>query len=135
MIENGSLNAYQRRLRIVQQIQEIGEVRIADLIQQFGVSDTAIRRDLTILGNNGQVRRIHGGALAVGRSLAGLSFQANAMRHYKEKCCIGQAAAALVQPGESIILDSGTTTLEVALALANAITNAHAGFMPILLSC
>ncbi|OGO34919.1 MAG: hypothetical protein A2Z16_06760 [Chloroflexi bacterium RBG_16_54_18] len=125
MIENGSLNAYQRRSRIFQQIQEIGEVRIADLIQQFGVSDTAIRRDLTILENNGQVRRIHGGALAVGRSLAGLSFQTNAVRHYKEKCNIGQAAAALVQPGESIILDSGTTTLEVALALANTNTNAQ----------
>jgi DeoR family transcriptional regulator, aga operon transcriptional repressor len=125
MIENESLNAYQRRLKIIQQIQEKGEIRIADLTQKYGVSDTAIRRDLNILERDGQMRRIHGGAVAVGRSLASMSFQNNAIRHMKEKSSIGKAAAGLVKPGESIILDSGTTTLEVALALPSAIPNSQ----------
>lgn len=123
MIENGSINAYQRRQRIVKQVQEFGEVRIAELTQQFGVSDTAIRRDLNLLERNGQVRRIHGGAVTIVRSPAGKTFQTSAKRHHQEKSCIGQAAANLVQPGESIILDSGTTTLEVALALQNSLSS------------
>jgi DeoR/GlpR family transcriptional regulator of sugar metabolism len=125
MIENGSLNAHQRRLQIIQQIQESGSIRIADLMQKFGVSDTAIRRDLNILENNGQLHRIHGGAVAVGRSFVGTSFQTKLMQHREEKCCIGQTAADLVQPGESIILDSGTTTLEVALALSKSVSNSQ----------
>jgi DeoR family transcriptional regulator of aga operon len=123
MIENGSLNAHQRRLQIVQQVQESGSIRIADLIHQFGVSDTAIRRDLNILESDGQLRRIHGGAVAIGRSSAGISFHTKAMQYKEEKCHIGQAAANLVNPGESIVLDSGTTTLEVARALPGNINN------------
>jgi len=125
MIEIGFLNAHQRRLQIVQQIQESGSIRTAELIQKFGVSDTAIRRDLNILEDDGQLRRVHGGAVAVGRSIAGTSFQTKAMQYREEKCCIGQTAASLVKPGESIILDSGTTTLEVALALPGIVTNSQ----------
>lgn len=120
MLDNGSVTTHQRRLQILQQVQESGSIRIADLMQKFGVSDTAIRRDLNILEDEGQLRRIHGGAVAVGRSIIGTSFQAKASLHREEKSCIGQAAAELVKPGESVILDSGTTTLEVALALSGS---------------
>jgi len=125
MLENGSLTAHQRRLQIIQQIQESGSIRTAELIQKFGVSDTAIRRDLNILEDDGQLRRVHGGAVVVGRSIAGASFQTKTMQYREEKCCIGQVAAGLVKPGESIILDSGTTTLEVALALPGIVTNSQ----------
>jgi DeoR/GlpR family transcriptional regulator of sugar metabolism len=117
MDEKNQFSAHQRRLKIVQQIQEQGSIRVAELIQEFGVSDTAIRRDLNILEERKLVQRIHGGALAVPRLQAGSTFAAKSQQQIQEKSCIGQVAASMIQPGESILLDSGTTVLEVALAI------------------
>lgn len=109
--------AHQRRLEIAQQVQNQGSVRVAELMRAFRVTDTSIRRDLEILESQGRLRRIHGGAVAIGRSQAPQSFQVKLREHPQEKARIGAAAARLVQAGESIILDSGTTVLEVALHL------------------
>jgi len=111
------LTAHQRRLKIAQQVQNQGSVRVAELMRAFRVTDTSIRRDLEILESQGRLRRIHGGAVAVGRSQAPQSFQVKLREHPQEKARIGAAAAQLVCAGESIILDSGTTVLEVALHL------------------
>ncbi len=111
------LTAHQRRLKIAQQVQEQGSVRVSELIRTFRVTDTSIRRDLEILESQNRLRRIHGGAVATARSQAPQSFQTKTREHPTEKTRIGVAAAALVHAGESIILDSGTTVLEVALHL------------------
>ncbi len=111
------LTAHQRRLKIAQQVQDHGSVRVAELTHTFRVTDTSIRRDLEILESQGRLRRIHGGAVASARSQAPQSFQAKAREHPNEKAGIGATAAALVRAGESILLDSGTTVLEVALHL------------------
>jgi len=115
------LSAHQRRLKIAQQVQDVGSVRVADLVRMFHVTDTSIRRDLEILESQGRVRRIHGGAVASAWSLAPQSFPVKAREHPEEKARIGAAAAALVRPGESILLDSGTTVLQVALHLPKAL--------------
>lgn len=112
-----SRTAHQRRLEIAQQVQNQGSVRVTELMRAFRVTDTSIRRDLEILESQGRLRRIHGGAVAIGRSQAPQSFQVKLREHPQEKARIGAAAARLVQAGESIILDSGTTVLEVALHL------------------
>ena len=112
-----SLNAHQRRLKIARQVQDSGSVRVAELMRSFHVTDTSIRRDLEILESQGRLRRIHGGAVASAHTLAPQSFQAKAREHPIEKTRIGAAAAARVRPGESILFDSGTTVLEVALHL------------------
>lgn len=112
-----SRTAHQRRLEIVQQVQSQGSVRVTELMRAFHVTDTSIRRDLEILESQGRLRRIHGGAVAIGRSQAPQSFQVKLREHPQEKARIGAAAARLVHAGESIILDSGTTVLEVALHL------------------
>lgn len=111
------LTAHQRRLKIAAQVQEHGSVRVAELVRAFRVTDTSIRRDLEILESQGRLRRIHGGAVASARTQAPQSFLVKARLHPEEKARIGAAAAALVQPGESILLDSGTTVLQVALHL------------------
>lgn len=112
-----SLTAHQRRLKIAQQVQDQGSVRVAELMRTFRVTDTSIRRDLAILEAQGRLRRLHGGAVASARSQAPQSFQAKTRDHPEEKARIAAAAAALVRAGESILLDSGTTVLEVALHL------------------
>jgi len=112
-----SITAHQRRLKIAHQVQDRGSVRVAELMRAFRVTDTSIRRDLAILETQGRLRRIHGGAVASAHTQAPQSFQAKARLHPEEKARIGATAAALVLPGESILLDTGTTVLEVALHL------------------
>ena len=119
MDESNSLSAYNRRQKIILQVQETGSVRVTDLMETYQVSDTAIRRDLNILEERGVLRRIHGGAVSVGLQEALTSFQSKIRQCKDEKCRIGRMAANMVKPGESIILDSGTTALEVARALPN----------------
>jgi len=111
------LGAHQRRLNIAKQAQDYGSVRVSELMRAYHVTDTSIRRDLEILETQGRVRRFHGGAVATTRSQALESFQTKTREHPEEKRRIGTAAAALVVAGESILLDSGTTVLQVALNL------------------
>ncbi len=115
------LTAHQRRLKIAQQVQDVGSVRVAELTRAFRVTDTSIRRDLEILESQGRLRRIHGGAVASARSQAPQSFQVKGREHPDEKERIGAAAMALVRAGESILLDSGTTVVQVALHLPKAL--------------
>ncbi len=121
------LSAHQRRLNIAQQVQEQGSVRVADLIRAYRVTDTSIRRDLEILETQGRLRRIHGGAVASARSQAPQSFQVKERQHPNEKERIGAAAVRLICHGDSVLLDSGTTVLQVAMHLPRQVN----GGMPL----
>lgn len=81
-------------------------------------SNVTIRKDLEILHKQGLIDRTHGGALpAQSGDLLDVGLHDKEKLHRKEKERIGQAAAALVGEGESVVLDSGTTTTAVAQAL------------------
>lgn len=121
MARNKQIPANQRRVQILQQVHGHGSVRLAELMHMFGLSDTTIRRDLSILEEQQHLKRIRGGAIALRPALASAPFYDKAREHYEEKARIGMAAANLVNPGESIILDSGTTPLQVAIALLQVI--------------
>ncbi len=84
---------------------------------EFGVSESTIRRDLRDLEESGLVERTHGGALPADSTLAEPTFAEKTDQHLAEKQAIGLLAASLVRDGDSVILDAGTTTLEVARAL------------------
>lgn len=103
------LNERQRQMldRIVQE----GEVRIADLREAFQVTEMTIRRDLEKLEEAGSVRRTFGGAIFVGQDVA---LKERSALYTEEKIRIGRKAASLIRPGESIFLDGGTTTLQIA---------------------
>lgn len=95
-------------------LQEGRRLRVADLVREFGVTDTSIRRDLAILEAKGQLLRVHGGAVAR-ESFNDTRPLTDRMRlHLAEKQRIGKAAAGLIKPGEIVLFDCGTTTLQVA---------------------
>jgi DeoR/GlpR family transcriptional regulator of sugar metabolism len=107
--------ATQRRHSIMAELAQHHAVSVSDLSVRLGVSEVSIRRDLSHLERSGQLRRFHGGALAP----ADFSTEAEpASCPYPAvppaKARIGEAAAALIQPGDRLIFDSGTTVLEVA---------------------
>lgn len=107
----------QRRQAILAQVRERATVSADELSRQYRVSVETIRRDLGRLHSDGLLERVYGGATRpAGRSSEG-SFTARAARHIERKRAIGALAAALVEPDETIVIDIGTTALEVARAL------------------
>jgi DeoR family fructose operon transcriptional repressor len=107
----------QRRQAILAQVREQAAVSAEDLSRQFGVSVETIRRDLRRLGERGLLERVYGGATRPsGRSSEG-SFAARSTRHIDRKRAIAALAASLVESEETIVIDVGTTALEVARAL------------------
>jgi DeoR/GlpR family transcriptional regulator of sugar metabolism len=106
-------SAAERRSQIAQMVQEKGKVLVADLVSQFGVTETSIRRDLTLLEASHRLKRIHGGAIPIPGSSRTDSFAEKIELHSKAKERIGKAAAELIKPNDVLLLDSGTTTLQV----------------------
>lgn len=109
-----------RRARIVEQVQREGSVRVADLATRYAVSEVTIRSDLVILEREGRLLRDRGGALAKGShqfvtSLLGVDQRTGL--HLDKKRRIGEAAARRVSPGDAILLDAGTTAVEIARQL------------------
>ncbi len=110
----------QRRQAILAQVRELAAVSAEDLSREFGVSVETIRRDLRMLQGAGLLERVYGGATRPqGRSSEG-SFAARSVRHIERKRAIAALAASLVRPGETIVIDIGTTALEVARALPDS---------------
>jgi DeoR/GlpR family transcriptional regulator of sugar metabolism len=103
--------AEQRQAHILELLRRSGAVRVADLVQDLGVSDMTIRRDLGVLAEAGLVQKVHGGATLVSDSAAyEPSFAAKSTLQQEAKSAIAVAAAALVDPGMAIGMSAGTTT-------------------------
>ncbi|MGG1516449.1 DeoR/GlpR family DNA-binding transcription regulator [Paenibacillus oryzisoli] len=100
-----------RQQQLLDLISREGEVRIADLKEAFEVTEMTIRRDLEKLEESGGVKRTFGGAIFVGKDI---TLQERSGLLTEEKVRIGRRAAALIQPRDSIFIDGGTTTLQVA---------------------
>lgn len=103
------LNARQQQM--LEHISREGELRIAVLKETYQVTEMTIRRDLEKLEETGVIKRTFGGAIFVGKDIA---LQERAGILTEEKARIGRYAASLVEAGESIFIDGGTTTLQVA---------------------
>ncbi len=106
--------AEERRDEILQLLRAEGRVRVGDLSRRFATSEVTIRSDLRELRERGLARKAHGGALLPEDAARDVPLLEKARQHLAEKQRIGAAAAALVKDGETIILDSGTTTQEIA---------------------
>lgn len=110
----------ERRRAILDLLRRDGRVLVTDLAQQFETSQVTIRKDLEILHAQGFVHRTHGGALPSREgALADPTLREKEKLHRREKIRIAEAAAAMVQEGQVVILDSGTTTTAIARALRN----------------
>lgn len=112
-----SLPGWQRREQIAAMLIERGFVRVAELAEAFAVSGVTARTDLDALVEANLAERVHGGAVPVGQAQRERTFEAALAESVVPKQQIGALAASLVQSGQSVLLDVGTTTLAVARAL------------------
>lgn len=107
-----------RQERIVELLREQGFVRNSELSSLLGVSIVTIRQDLESLQARGTVRKTFGGAVLTAEgSLPDSAYALRAVENREEKRRIGAAAAALIRPGETVLLDAGSTTIEIARRL------------------
>ena len=108
-----------RRFELIRLAQRQGQLSVAELSSQFGVSADTIRRDLDLLSLRGFVRRTHGGAVPADYLLPGGSSSAQRIgAQIAEKTRIARCASELVRDGESLILNGGSTTRLFAFELA-----------------
>ncbi len=105
------MTATERQKRIEEYLQRAEFASLEELSAHVQASISTVRRDLTSLESSGNLKRTHGGAR--------VAFSARDTHQLEEKEAIGRAAAALVQPNESVIIDAGTTAYHVALHLLN----------------
>lgn len=112
--ERGPVSATRRRGEMLALIKQREFVGITELSERFGISGVTVRSDLEFLSQRGQVHRIRGGAIPLGHERP---FEETAVKFTEEKLAIGRAAAALVESGETVLLDVGTTTVAVAHAV------------------
>ena len=109
-------NAKARRALILQILEQNAEVRVTELSRSTGISEVTIRKDLNILQRRNLLIRTHGGAMRkpVDNMNEDTSVERKRMFNFKEKQRIGEEAVKLINEGDFIMLDSGSTTLEVA---------------------
>ncbi|WP_318248085.1 DeoR/GlpR family DNA-binding transcription regulator [Novosphingobium huizhouense] len=103
---------------IIDALRPTGFISYRDLEALLDASPATIRRDLTRLEEEGKLVRVHGGAKqredeANARNLLGTPFDQNITRNLASKQAIGKAAAALCRPGEAVMIDGGSTTLQM----------------------
>jgi DeoR/GlpR family transcriptional regulator of sugar metabolism len=108
-----SLSAAERRSLIAQMVLERGKVLLSDLVEQFGITETSIRRDLVILESQGQLKRFHGGAISLSGNSRSDSYSEKMQLHIKAKQRIGKAAAEMIKAHDVVLFDSGSTTLQI----------------------
>ena len=104
----------ERRTKILELLEKHGQATVVDLSKRFKTSEVTIRNDLKALHDRGLIRRAHGGAVKVTTVSMDPSLKIKAELHADEKRRIGAAAAEMINDGDSVILDSGTTTHQIA---------------------
>ena len=109
--------AEERRIKTVDLINERRKMTVDELCDLFHVSSATIRTDLRELQRAGLVTRTHGGAIQKTKTGFELNSKQKEVQHLREKQRIAQAAMSLIDNGDRIILDTGTTTLELAKLL------------------
>lgn len=110
----------QRRLQISELVRQKGSVQVSTLADHFGVSPQTVRKDLRYLVERGVMTRAYGGAIdsgVIGAAPSEPHYEAKRTTHLDEKRRIGVCAAALISPGDTIAIDSGTTAIQLAEAV------------------
>lgn len=107
----------ERRRAILEMIERQGRVVISEVSRHFDISAVTARADINALAERGLLVRSHGGAIRMHDLLADAPLDVKDSQHHDEKVGIGEAAAALMREGQTVLLNSGTSTLEVARAI------------------
>lgn len=110
--DSGAVLTSHRKQHILELLRRTGQVIAKDLSQELGLSEDTIRRDLRELAAEGLLQRVHGGALPASPAVG--DFAARLHVATDEKRMIGRAAAEMVRPNQVVILDGGTTAVQIA---------------------
>jgi len=104
-----------RQMAILNIVSNTPKINVSNLAEQFGVSQVTIRRDLETLEKNGMLKRFHGGAMPVSDD----DTARRLLTKFETKLAIAKEAAALVENGETVIIECGSTNALLAVELAN----------------
>lgn len=104
----------ERHQKIAEMLKKKSSIKVCELAEIFNVSESTIRRDLKQMEYNGLLSRTHGGAVGFSVTTFEPSFREKEDEMHDEKMLIGIKAASIIEDGDTIIIDSGTTTLEIA---------------------
>ncbi len=119
-MSNSDLLGLERQEKIAQLLEERGKLTVAEISAVFEVSEATVRRDLTTLADRNMIRRVHGGAM---RAQQVATSEAPIMQRLEERAeikqRIGQAAARLIEDGETVLLMGGSTGTSVARELGS----------------
>lgn len=107
----------ERRSKIIQLLENLGQVNVTALSNKFEVSEVTIRNDLDKLEKNNRLIRTHGGAFKINNIALAVSEKKSINLHNKR--LIGKKAASFIKENDSILLDSGTTTFQISNYLGN----------------
>jgi DeoR/GlpR family transcriptional regulator of sugar metabolism len=120
VLEEGGVQvpAPQRQARLLEHLRSELFVDVQVLKEKFGVSIATIRRDLTELEGRGLLKRTHGGAVVINQVTRNSIASVREITYAAEKRRIAEVAAAMIVEGDAVLLDSGTTSLQVARRLA-----------------
>lgn len=108
--------SYERQSKIVEFVQQRTSVSVRELSQFFHVTPMTVRRDLDVLESRGLVTRVHGGVTSLASPNALREREREAV-NISQKACIGEASMKFVEEGQTILIDAGTTTAELAKRL------------------
>jgi DeoR/GlpR family transcriptional regulator of sugar metabolism len=121
----------ERRQRVLDLVRKRGYVALADLVEAIQTSESTVRRDVEYWHREGVLRKTHGGAVYLGGGQTLPPLEDRAASQLEEKRLVAQAAAARIRDGDSVLLDGGTTTLEVARRLVGRAVQIVTNSLPI----
>jgi DeoR/GlpR family transcriptional regulator of sugar metabolism len=121
----------ERRQHVLDLVSRHGFISLADLARKIQVSESTVRRDLDHLHQLGALRRTHGGAMIAGDGSGLPALEDRSANQIDEKRLIARAAAVRIHDGDAILLDGGTTTLEVARLLVGRSLQVVTNSLPI----
>lgn len=107
----------ERRARLLELVRQRGFASLPDLVDELGVSESTIRRDLDVLEEQGSARRTHGGVFYTGTAPKLPHFEERQPANWEKKRAIAARAAELIEDGDTLLLDGGSTAYEVARLL------------------
>jgi DeoR family transcriptional regulator, fructose operon transcriptional repressor len=121
----------ERRNRLLELVRLRGFASLPDLAQEMGFSESTVRRDLDYLEETGEAKRTHGGVLYTGPSPKVPHFDERQAMNWDKKRLIARAAAQLIEDGDTVLLDGGSTTYELARELVGRTLQVVTNSLPV----
>lgn len=126
-----TISADDRRSRLLELIRQRSFAALPDLAQELQVSESTVRRDLDFLEEAGTAKRTHGGVFYTGPSPKLAHFDQRQKTHWEKKKLIAEAADKLIEEGDTILLDGGSTTYELARVLVGRTLQVVTNSLPV----